>query len=179
MLVLFVGFADFGRIFANSILIEAAARNAAEIAANEYVANPPGSLSAPATGGSGYYADLHLLAARAVCAETHKLPNSQYDTATTDCPGMPLIKVCVHDGVDPDCGSEAFSASVPGDCGEMTTAMPNSQGSSTERWVEVRVCYRFTSLIDVPLVSFGQFWLQRTRSFVIPCYFVIGADPCG
>jgi hypothetical protein len=181
MLVLFVAFADFGRIFANSILLEAAARNAAEIGANEYLANPPGgtSLSAQSTGDSAYYSNLHLLAARAFCAETRELPNSQYDPATTNCPGMPLIKVCVHDGVDPTCADEVFSASIPASCTDLTSPMPNSQGTSSERWVEVRVCYRFTSLVDLPLVSFGEFWLQRNRAFAIPCYFVLGSEPCG
>jgi TadE-like protein len=179
MLVLFVGLADFGRIFANAILIESSARNGAELAANEYLANPPSPLNAPSTGSAAYYDNLHTLAARAVCTETRELPNSQYDTATTDCPGMPLIKVCIHDNVDPSCGSEAFSATIPAECNEMTGAMLNSQGSTSERWVEVRVCYRFSSLIDVPLISLGQFWLQRTRTFVIPCYFAMKAEPCG
>lgn len=181
MLVLFVALADFGRIFANSILLEAAARNAAELAANDYLANPPGGtpLSQPSTGDAAYYDNLHRLAARAVCAETRELPNSAYDPVTTHCPGMPLIRVCVHDGVDPSCATEAFSATIPADCTEMANAMSSSQGASSERWVEVRVCYRFTSLVDLPLVSFGTFWLQRTRTFAIPCYFVMASEPCG
>lgn len=181
MLVLFVALADFGRIFANSILIEAAARNGAELAANDYLANPPGgaSLDQPSTGDATYYSNLHTLAARAVCAETRELPNSAYDPITTDCPGMPLIRVCVHDGVDPHCASEAFSATIPAACTEMANAMTNSRGTSSERWVEIRVCYRFTSLVDLPLVSFGTFWLQRTRTFAIPCYFVLDREPCG
>ena len=181
MLVLFVALADFGRIFANSILLEAAARNAAELAANEYLASPPGGtpLDQPSTGDAAYYANLHTLAARAVCAETRELPNSAYDPGTTTCPGMPLIRVCVHDGVDPNCGSEAFGAAIPGGCTELAQTMSNSRGTSTERWVEVRVCYRFTSLVDLPLVSFGTFWLQRTRTLAIPCYFVLDNQPCG
>ena len=179
MLVLFVALADFGRIFANALLIESSARDGAELAANEYLATPPGPLNATSTGDSAYYDNLHLLAARAVCTETRELPNSQYDTATTNCPGMPLIKVCIHDGVDPNCGNEAFSSTVPSECNEMTGAMTNSQASVSERWVEVRVCYRFDSLVDVPLISMGHFWLQRTRTFVIPCYFVMQAEPCG
>jgi hypothetical protein len=180
LLVLFVAIADFGRIFANSILLEAASRNGAELAANEYVSSPPGGtpLSAPSTGDITYYTNLHLLAARAICVETQELPNSQYQAGTTNCPGMPVIKVCVHDGVDPICGTEAFSATVPTQCNEMQGGMTNAQESS-ERWVEVRVCYRFTSLVDAPLLSLGEFWLQRTRTFGIPCYFVIDTAPCG
>lgn len=181
MLFLFVALADFGRIFANGVLIEAATRNGAELAANEYLSNPPGGtpLSAPSTGDATYYQTLHRMAAKAICVETGELPNSNYDPLLADCVGMPLIKVCVHDGVDPECGNEAFGATVPAQCSELNGAMLNGQGTSTERWVEVRTCYRFTSLVDVPLASFGEFWLQRTRIFAIPCYYVLGSDPCG
>jgi TadE-like protein len=181
MLLLLVAFADFGRIFANSILLEAAARNGAELAANDYLAGPPGgtSLGAAPTGDATYYANLHLLAARAVCVETQELPNSNYDSGTTNCPGMPLIRVCVHDDADPVCDGDVFGASIPVECGELASAMTNSRGGSSERWVEVRACYQFTSLVDVPLVSFGTFWLERTRTFAIPCYFVMVNEPCG
>ncbi len=48
LLVLFLGIADFGRVFHAGIVAEAAARNAAEIVAEEYRRNPPGtSLSRP------------------------------------------------------------------------------------------------------------------------------------
>ena len=40
MLVVLV--ADFGRVFAASLSIEAAARDAAEAMSNQYLANPPG-----------------------------------------------------------------------------------------------------------------------------------------
>jgi len=49
VLMLLVVVADFGRIFAANLSIEAAARDAAEIGANEYLANPPGVLSSPAS----------------------------------------------------------------------------------------------------------------------------------
>jgi hypothetical protein len=182
LLVLFVGLADFGRIFANSILLEAAARNGAELASNEYLAGPPGGvpLDAPSTGDAAYYSNLRQLAARAICAETRELPNTRYDVSTATCPGMPLIQVCIHDGVDPDCNAEAFGTPIPASCNDMTNrALTNSQDGSRERWVEVRVCYRFTSLVDVPLVSFGEFWLERSRSFAIPCYFLMASQPCG
>lgn len=183
LLVLFVAIADFGRVFANSILLEAAARNGAELVANEYLANPPGGapLGGPAPPADpAYYDNLHRLGARAICAETSELPNSRYDSSTTDCPGMPYIAVCIHDGQDPACASEVYSAPIPASCNQMSgPAMTNGRGTSSERWVEVRVCYRFTSLIDVPLISFGTFWLERTRSFAIPCYFVMDSEPCG
>jgi hypothetical protein len=181
LLVLFVGIADFGRIFANGILLEAAARDAAELAANDYIATPPGgsSLAGPATLDAAYYNSLHLLAARAACTETQELPNATYDSGTASCAGMPLVRVCIHDAVDPSCDGESFGSSIPPECPELSSPMTNDRGGSSERWVEVRLCYRFTSLIAVPLVSLGTFWLERTRVFVIPCYFVTGTSPCG
>ena len=55
---------------------------------------------------------------------------------------------------------------------------PSQQGSS-ERWIEVRVCYNFTALLNMPLYSLGDLFLERQRQFTIPCYFVMGTDPCG
>lgn len=179
LLVLVVAVADFGRIFAAGLILEAAARDAAEVAANEYLATPPGPINAPAPPADpAYYNELRKKAARTACAEVRELPNTQYDSVTTDCPGMPLTFVCVHDGQDPGCGTEAFGATVPGECSDLTTPPTNASANGSSRYVEVRLCYRFDSIIDVPLVSFGTFWLQRTRTFVIPCYFVLGELEC-
>lgn len=176
MLVLFIGLADFGRIFANGILIEAAARDAAEVAANEYLANPPGALdvAAPAPPDTAYYAGLRTRAADAACVELAELPN-----ATAGCTTMPLIVICIHDSQDPGCGSEVHGQPIPVECGDMSTSATNDQSGLSMRWVEVRVCYRFTSLVDAPMLSLGTFWLQRTRTFTIPCYFKLGTDDCG
>lgn len=185
LLVLVVAVADFGRIFAAGILIEAAARDAAEVASNEYLARPPGNpfpepINAPAPAADpDYYTNLRLNAARTACAEVQELPNTQYDSVTTNCPGMPLVLVCVHDGQDPGCSAEAFGSTIPPQCTELTTPPTNVSANGNSRYVEVRLCYRFDSLIDVPLVSFGTFWLQRSRNFVIPCYFVLGNEECG
>jgi hypothetical protein len=178
LVVLILAIADFGRIFATGVLIEAAARDGAEVAANDYLANPPGPLGSPSTGTSTYYDALHLLAARAVCAEMRELPNTTYSGG--DCPTMPLVQVCVHDSVDMQCAvpPTGYAPMAP-DCTDFPGPPTNSQQSSTERWVEVRVCYRFTTLLGVaPLPS--EVWLQRSRMFAIPCYFALGTpNPCG
>ena len=188
LLILVVAIADFGRIFATGIILEAAARNAAEMAANEYLADPPGSratppvpLNAPAPAGSStYYGPLHAKVAKAVCAETQELPNSNYDPGTGLCTGMPFVMVCIHDSQDTDCNGESLGAAVSAGCSEFTPP-PNKNhgGSGTPRWAEVRVCYQFTSILQLPLISFGDFWIQKTRSFTIPCYFALGAEECG
>src|SRR5579859_5763105 len=68
MVALLVAVADFGRIFATGVEIEAAARDAAETGANQYLANPPGgaalSSPAPAPGDPTYYDPLHLSIAK-------------------------------------------------------------------------------------------------------------------
>jgi hypothetical protein len=183
--MLLVIVADVGRVFAASLSIEAAARDAAEIGANEYLANPPGTppvaLDQPApTGDPVYYVKLHKKIALAVCAETSDLANSTFDSGTGKCVGMPLIQACVHDSQDTECSGEAQSATIPATCGNMFPPPSNAHaGSGTPRWVEVRICYQFTPLLQLPILSFGEFWLQRTRTFTIPCYFVLGASECG
>jgi hypothetical protein len=181
LIMLLVVVADFGRIFAAGIAIEAASRDAAEIGANEYLANPPATLDQPAPAGqSTYYAPLHRLIAQAVCVETSELANSLFDSATRTCTGMPLIQICVHDGQDTECNSEAQGAAIPAGCNSMAASPVSTHGGSgTPRWVEVRVCYRFTALLQSPILSFGEFWLQKSRTFVIPCYFKLGTAECG
>ena len=179
MLVVLV--ADFGRIFAAGLSVEAAARDAAEIGANEYLANPPGPLDQPAPpGSSAYYAPLHDKIAKAVCAETGDLSNSAFDPLTRACVGMPLIESCIHDGQDTECSYESQGAPIPSPCDGMAPPPSNANGgTNSPRWVEVRICYRFTPILASSILSFGEFWLQRTRTFTIPCYFTLGAAECG
>lgn len=171
LLILFVAIADFGRIFAAGVAVEAATRDAAEATANEYLSNPPAPLDAPAPGGNQpYYDNLRAYGQGVVCAELKGLPN-------TDCTTVPAVIVCIHDGQDNGCGSASGN---PSSCGDFTPAASTSQGGSApQRWVEVRTCYHFTPILQMPLFSFGDVWLQRTRNFTIPCYFVLGQDECG
>jgi hypothetical protein len=169
LLMLLVGIADLGRVFAASIVVESSTRNAAEIAAQQYLRDfptwPPAS---PVP--SGYYSDLHLKAARAVCAETRGLPNSSYSGGS--CPDMPIVAVCVHDGTDDACNSEPFGASIPPECGDLSSWPTNDPPSGAEpsRYVEVRVCYHFSMLTQVPFISFQDFFIQRTRTFTVADY---------
>ena len=189
IVMLVVVVADFGRVFAATLSIEAAARDAAETMANEYLSNPPGDssqsasvrLGVPAPAGSStYYSALHTAAARTVCAETSDLANSAFDPASGGCSGMPLVQACLHDGQDTDCGVEAQSATIPAECSDMSTPPTTDHGpAGSPRWAEIRVCYRFTPILQLPLLSFGTIWLERTRTFVVPCYFALGASECG
>ena len=187
MLMMFIVMADFGRIFAAMITLESATRNAAEAAANLYIAAAPGALNAPAPAGDpSYYDALHSKAAQVVCNDMRGQPNTNYDGATNTCPDMPLVMVCVHDSQDTGCSSLASpgSPTPPAQCTVFNPPPDNGQGAavhppSRPRWVEVRTCYEFTAILNAPLFNLGDFWLQRTNHFTIPCYYVLGIDECG
>jgi hypothetical protein len=181
LIMLVVIVADFGRVFAVSVTLEAAARDAAEAGANEYLAHPPGPLDQPApAANAAFYQALHQKIAKVVCAETRNLANSSFDAGTGSCAGMPLIQTCVHDSEDTECSSEAQGAAVPAECPSMSPPPTNGHlGTSQPRWVEVRICYHFTPILQLPLLSFGAIWLERVRTFTIPCYFALGAAECG
>lgn len=183
LLVLFLGVADFGRVFQAGIVTEAAARNAAEAAAVERLRSGP-----PSTPGDvAFYENLHRIAAQAACTESRALPNTTYvpdDPGTTGvdeeaCPGMPVIAVCVQDGGDPICGQTApgYTGIVPGECNEITAGWDGASGGTVgSHSVEVRLCYRFTTLFNLHLslplgwgISIGDIYLQRTRAFMVDC----------
>lgn len=183
LLVLLLGIADFGRVFQAGIVTEAAARNGAEAAAIERLRG-----GQPVTPGDPtYYETLHRIASQAACAETRSLPNATYvpdDPATTGvdeeaCPGMPVIAVCVQDGNDPYCGDYApgYTGTLPAECSIFGEPWVNGSGGITgSHSVEVRLCYRFTTLfnlnVSLPLgwgLTLGDVWLQRSRGFVVDC----------
>jgi hypothetical protein len=190
LLVLLLGIADFGRVFSAGITVEAAARNAAEIAAEEYLDAPPGNpprpLSNPAPlpgdidyNGDTYYPALHDVAAKAACDELRLLPNAGYDAATSTCSGI-IVQVCVHDGADPSCSAAptgfADASAHPGCVLSNSTALDptSSAEQSTLRYAEVRICYRFSALFEADLrlprgggLSLGEVHLERTRSFTV------------
>src|SRR3954470_4039299 len=162
LLMMFIAIADFGRIFASMITLESATRNAAEAAANEYIANPPGgagTLNAPAPAGSAsYYDSLHAVAARIVCNDMRSQPNTNFDAGTGTCPDMPLVMVCVHDSQDTSCGSLASpgSPTPPPQCTSFAPSPDSGQGAGAHpraRWVEVWTCYSFTAILNVPLFN--------------------------
>ncbi len=182
LIMLVVLVADFGRVFAASLSMEAAARNAAEAMSNAYLASPPGPLNAAAPAGvDAYYQDLHAIAVHTICDEMSDQANTAYDSGTRTCTGMPLIGACVHDNQDTRCAGESQGAGVRPECGNLTSGMTNAnEGAASPRWSEVRVCYRFTPILaNLPFLSFAEVWLQRERAFTIPCYFALGTSECG
>ena len=172
VLVLLIVVGDFARLFATSISVESAARDAAEVAAQEYLRNPPGT-TPPPTYYDGASTSIHEAAATTVCGELGSLPN-----AGSNCSAIPVL-TCVHDGADTGCTTiYPAGVTVPPQCGSLLSGLPsNAQGGSSETstWVEVRICYRFSTLLDISQIGpiplpFGDFYLQRTRVFTVANY---------
>ena len=186
LLVLFLGIADFGRVFHAGIVAEAAARNAAEIVAEEYRRNPPGtSLSdpAPTPGDPAYYGPLHDLGGLTACSEMRSLPTTTYDSVSREChiadadpdthDWMPVVMICIHDNADPLCDDPAFGATIPDpECSSLLEPIANTMegGAEDSRYVEVRICYLFTTLVNLPILSLGDIWLQKDRAFTVADY---------
>jgi len=131
-----------------------------------------------------YYTALHEQVAKVVCSELSVLPNTTFNSADRTCPSMPVVRVCVHDNVDPICGAPiaGFSSTVPSDCGRILVAWSNASGDTditsdvTSYSVEVRVCYRFTTLFNLRFslpgnvgLDLGEVWIQRERVFALDC----------
>ncbi|HEX4813540.1 MAG TPA: TadE family protein, partial [Nonomuraea sp.] len=181
LLVLLLGIADFGRVFQAGITLEAVARDAAEVGAIQRLRDKP-NFADPSTH-PAYYTAVHQLIARTACAEVDLLAESPEKVNATDCPRLTAVRACVHDGLDTQCGAPipGFDGAVPAACSETApgTAQPwtnVSGGETVSHWVEVRVCYHFTTLMNLSLalpfnagLNLGDVYLQRTRSFVLDC----------
>ena len=178
LLILLLGIADFGRVFASAITTEAAARNAAEAAAQEYLQLDQLDGVATGTLTAANYQALHDTAFEVACREAERLPDRNVD-GSGDCADlgqglaslvMPIVGVCVHDVAagDPNCGQT--SASYPADCNQMLGNWTAAQGAADTPWVEVRLCYRFDPLITAPLGDWGSVWLQRENYFTVANY---------
>ena len=181
LLVLLLGIADFGRVFAASIVLEASARNAAEAAAQEYLQL---SRSDPSIDTDDYQR-VHDVALAEVCREAERLPE-EVDADDDGVCEMPLTAVCVHDvpahpddvtpppvGGDSICGIESASTPQP-DCNSMVDD-PADPSDARDAWtstkdaediaptlvlayVEVRVCYRFRTLFPMSDLSLPFGW---------------------
>jgi hypothetical protein len=174
LLVLLLGVADFGRVFNANIVTESAARDSAEMAAEYYLRNPPGSLSGPPVPPPNYYVDLHNAAAKTVCTEMRQLPGVSFDEATGTCSGPMSTLVCVHDGADDSC-TVTPGAVAGGTCSLTPAANTPGAEEASRRWVEVKVCYTFSpayKLLVMPIVGYtaSDVHVQRSRAFTIPDY---------
>ena len=178
LVVLLLGIADFGRVFAAAITEEAAARDAAEAGAQEWQQlcqkySPPCSTGLT----SGDYDTLHALALDVACHEAENMPGEQFAPGDPlypylNCDHRILVAVCIHDdgAGDTTCGTEA--PPVGGPCYGMDSPWSAARdGPAGGRpYVEVRMCSRFDPLIDVALAGFGSVWLQKSNDFAVSNY---------
>lgn len=175
LLIFLLGVADFGRVFADGIGLEAAGRDAAEAAAQEYLQDcskySPGDCSSgllPAD-----YSALHALAQDVGCREAERMTNRQVSGGNCT---NPIIAVCVHDdlALDSGCGQEGLSANVPANCSQMNVAASWSAARAGpvqgRPYVEVRTCYLFNPLIALTQSWWGSVWLQRHNDFAVTNY---------
>lgn len=179
LLILLLGVADFGRVFHAGIVTESAARAAAEAGALEYLrteeerATFPGPIS-------DYFDNIHRIASEAACEEARILPNTTYSGPPVACATWPAVAVCVHDAapVDPGCGapSAGYTAGPP-ECTDMSAAWSTTEDSQAHDYVEVRICYRFTTLFNLNLslpfgagLVLGDVYLQQTAAFTVADY---------
>jgi hypothetical protein len=174
LLLILLTVSDFGRYFAASISIESMARTAAEVAAQEYVQEV-----AAATDPKNY-ALIHRIAWQSVCDEGHDLPNATPGSGGSECVDLPTM-VCVHDAIDLTCGDVYNDAGgVPAQCSNMQAGVSPtpSLDSQANSYVEVRVCYRFSTWfqITIPFLDLsltplsGDFFIERTRHFTVAEY---------
>ena len=182
MMVLLLTIVDFGRLFSAGIMIESAARTAAETAAAEYLREA--TRVAPNPVDSAGYASIHQMAWQSICDEADRLPNAVPASGGGQCDGLPTV-VCVHDGADPLCSTSYNDASgIPGGCPSLQPgARPNNTqqaefGSNSWPYVEVRTCYRFATLLslNIPFIGGslstlgGDFFIERARTFTVANY---------
>jgi hypothetical protein len=172
LLVLLLGIADFGRVFAAGITVEAISRNAAEAAAQEYLQlRRAGGGSPPA---SPVYAAVQARAQEVACEEAETLANQ---AAFGGVCSMPIVGSCVKDEWGEHCAVP--SGAVPPECTQLAAWPPSlADQAGGLPYVRVVTCYRFTTLLNVeelrlPLgwsISLGELWLQKDRAFTVADY---------
>jgi len=184
LLVLMLTVVDFGRIFSAGITIESATRAAAETSAGHYLTELMRVTPTPGTIDAAGYAKIHEAAWQSVCDEASGLPNAAPGSGGAQCSGLVTV-VCVHDNADPFCGdSYNDGGGIPAGCPTLavgsrpTNAQQSESGTQTWPYVEVRVCYRFSSLMQmtIPFVGGslsplgGDFFIEKTRVFDVANY---------
>ena len=182
LVILLLGIADFGRVFQAAIVVQSAARAAAEAAAVEYLRTEDIRTSPPAGWSeSAYFDRIHEVASIAACQEARVLPNTTFQAGPPiRCPTWPAVSVCVHDDerVDLACGTTlAGFGGGTADCAGMSAAWTTTEDSQSHDYVEVRTCYRFTTLFNLRLslpmgagLSLGEIYLQSKGAFVVADY---------
>ena len=84
-------------------------------------------------------------------------------------------------GPDPYCNGTTDAPTPPAQCADLSTGWDttNAQGTGALAYIEVRACYRFTTLFNLQNLTLpfgsgltiGDIYLQRTRTFTVACYY--------
>jgi hypothetical protein len=174
LLLVLLTVSDFGRYFAAAISIESMSRTAAEVAAQEYVQQVANGVSPKD------YNLIDQIAWQSVCDEGKDLPNATPASGGGQCSDLPTM-VCVHDGIDPNCGNMYnLGSGIPSECTQFQSgaAPTTAVDAQSHAYVEVRVCYRFSSFFQINLPFLGttltplsgNFFIERARSFTVADY---------
>lgn len=177
LLVIVLGVVDFGRVFQTSIVMESATRAAAESGALEYLREVTDEDPTYVPD----YDRIREVAAAIACREASRLAD-----VDSTCSQWPIIRVCVHDTAagDANCGGVASvgSAAVPtGKCPDTAgvwdaasnLAVLDTDANSDPRgaYVEVRTCYRFTTLLPISdFLPIGEVFLDKISVFTVADY---------
>ena len=173
LMVFLLGVADFGRVFADGIALEAGARDSAEAAAQEYLQLCRKYVSTDPTCANGLqtadYASLHALVRQVGCRESERLTNLVAPGGNCT---NPTFALCIHDDNQGDlgCGQEAPAPGGP--CYEMDATWSRTRFGPVggRPYAEVRVCYRFDPLFTFAFGNFGTVWLQKANTFAVTNY---------
>jgi Flp pilus assembly protein TadG len=181
LMVILLAVADFGRVFQAAIVMHSAGRAAAEAAAIEYRRTEEARNALAPGAEAAYFERIHAVASTAACQEARVLGNTTYvEGPPVACATWPAIAVCVHDAnkVDPACGtpSTGFTAG-PAECSSLRDPWATNEDVQAHDYVEVRVCYRFTTLFNLnftlPMgagISIGDIYLQNAGAFIVADY---------
>ncbi|MCV0403693.1 MAG: pilus assembly protein [Chloroflexi bacterium] len=172
LLVFLLGIADFGRVFAAGITMEALARNSAESAAQEYL--QARRAAKPAQPPSTAYDAAFARAQEVACEEAETLSNRVQAGGVCS---MPVLAVCIHDEWGNHCSSP--SASADPSCARVASWPPTlASQSGGLPYVMVAGCYQFTTLINISdlrlpfgwSLTIGDIWLEKQRVFTVADY---------
>jgi hypothetical protein len=175
LFMLLLGVADFGRVFHAGVVTESASREAAEAAALEYLRTEDERPGPADPGFADYYQRIHQTASATACQESRTLPNATFSSGPpVACGTWPAIVVCVHDGLDPHCDATplaGYSAGT-GDCALMAESWSSALDPQGHPYVEVRLCYRFTTLFNLPAfgLELGTVHLEQRGTFTVADY---------
>ena len=102
---------------------------------------------------------------------TYDPDNPARDVNEESCPSMPIVMVCIHDGRIPS-ATDRLRRAFPPECAGLQSrwSPPWRAEHEASRYVEVRICYRFSPSSTSRSSALGDLWLQKDRVFTVADY---------